>query len=116
MEISIYHNPNCSKSREALELVRRKSTKLNIIEYLSDPLNIKEIKSLLEALKVNAIDLIRKKEKCWEGLKLDSESGEVQIIKAMLENRELIERPIVVKGKNAAIGRPIENIINLLND
>ncbi|MGY8843908.1 MAG: arsenate reductase (glutaredoxin) [Gammaproteobacteria bacterium] len=114
MEITIYHNPNCSKSRAALELLRRKSYKLNVIEYLQSPLGEEDIKFLLKALNMKAIELVRRKEQSWACLGLQTESSETQIINAMLENRELIERPIVVNGSKAAIGRPMENIMTLL--
>ena len=114
MEITIYHNPNCSKSRKALELLRRKSYKLNVIEYLQSPLGEEDIKFLLKALNMKAIELVRRKEQSWACLGLQTESSETQIINAMLENRELIERPIVVNGSKAAIGRPMENIMTLL--
>ena len=114
MDITIYHNPNCSKSRAALELLRRKSDKFDVIEYLRSPLEEEDIKLLLKALNIKAIELVRRKEKSWESLGLSTESSEIQIINAMLENRELIERPIVISGCKAAIGRPIGNIIKLL--
>ena len=114
MEITIYHNPNCSKSRAALELLRRKSYKLNVIEYLQSPLGEEDIKFLLKALNMKAIELVRRKEQSWACLGLQTESSETQIINAMLENRELIERPMVVNGSKAAIGRPMENIMTLL--
>ena len=114
MEITIYHNPNCSKSRAALELLRRKSYKLNVIEYLQSPLGEEDIKFLLKALNMQAIELVRRKEQSWACLGLQTESSEIHIINAMLENRELIERPIVVNGSKAAIGRPMENIMTLL--
>jgi arsenate reductase len=116
MELTIYHNPSCTKSRAALELVRHKSAMLNIIEYLVDPLKEEDIKALLRVLKMEAMELVRTKEKCWADLGLHSKSSEKEIINAMLENRELIERPIVVNDGKAAIGRPIENIIKLLDD
>lgn len=116
MEITIYHNPNCSKSRKALELLRRKSYKLNVIDYLQSPLGEEDIKFLLKVLNMKAIELVRRKEKSWASLGLHTGSSEIQIINAMLENRELIERPIVINGCKAAIGRPIENIMTLLEN
>ena len=73
-----------------------------------------DIKFLLKALNMKAIELVRRKEQSWACLGLQTESSETQIINAMLENRELIERPIVVNGSKAAIGRPMENIMTLL--
>ena len=116
MELTIYHNPQFTKSRAALELVRHKSTMLNIIEYLVAPLKKEDIRALLRTLKMEAMELVRTKEKCWSDLGLHSKSSEEEIINAMLKNRELIERPIVVYDGKAAIGRPIENIIKLFCD
>ncbi len=113
-KITIYHNPRCSKSREALAILQEKNCLLETIEYLKTPLNASKIKTLLKQLQLNPIDIMRTKETCFSELGLSKKSTDAVLIKAMVENPILIERPIVSDGKKAVIGRPVENVLKLL--
>jgi arsenate reductase len=115
MSVVIYHNPRCSKSRETLELIRGKGIEPKIVEYLKTPPSAKELKSLVARLGIAPRDLIRKKEAPYKDLGLDDPKlSDDALIKAMVENPVLIERPIVVKGDKAALGRPPEAVLKIL--
>src|SRR5690242_12722633 len=109
-KITIYHNPRCSKSREALSILQDKRIDLKIVEYLKTPFNASQIKTLLKQLQLKPIDIIRTKEQCFSELDLSKTSTDAELIKAMAENPILIERPIVTDGKMAIIGRPPESV------
>ena len=113
-EFIIYHNPRCSKSREALEILQEKNCSFKIVEYLKEPLSELKIKVLLKQLQLTPIDIIRTKEKCFSEIGLSKTSTDVELIKAMVENPILLERPIITDGKKAVIGRPPENVLKLL--
>ena len=113
-KIIIYHNPRCSKSREALKILQEKNCSLAIIEYLKSPLSALQIKTLLKQLQLKPINIIRTKEKCFADLGLHETSADAELIKAMVENPILIERPIVTDGGKAVIGRPPENVLILM--
>jgi len=112
--MKIYHNPRCSKSRDSFNLLIEKGLDFETIEYLKTPLTKKELKDLLSKLNIPAKDLIRKGEKIFKDNYKGKEMTENQWIEAMLEFPKLIERPIIVKGNKAVIGRPIEKVIDLL--
>src|SRR3990167_4350062 len=114
-KITIYHNPRCSKSREALTILQEKNCSFEIVEYLKSPLSALQIKTLLKHLQLKPIGIIRTKEKCFADLGLHETSTDAELIKAMVENPILIERPIVTDGENAVIGRPPENVLKLWN-
>jgi arsenate reductase (glutaredoxin) len=115
MSVVIYHNPRCSKSRSALELLRGKGIEPTVIEYLKTPPGAKELKALLTRLGMKPRDLMRTKEPVYKELGLDaSRLSDDALIKAMAENPILIERPIVVKGDKAALGRPPEAVLKIL--
>jgi len=111
--MKIYHNPRCSKSRQTLEILRENGVEPNIIEYLETPPNIDELRDLLGKLGISARDLARKKESAAAGVDLAAAS-EDEIIAAMAANPVMIERPIVVAGNKAVLGRPPENVIALI--
>ena len=114
-DIKIWHNPSCSKSRAALELLENSKYDAQVIKYLENTPDANEIKEVLTMLKINARALMRTKEELYKELNLNDESlSEEALINAMTANPKLIERPIVIKDGQAAIGRPIENIIALL--
>lgn len=113
MEIKIYHNRRCSKSRQTLALLEKETTDFKIIEYLKDPLSFDEIKEIIEKLAIKPIDLIRKNEEIWRDNYKEKEMTDVEIIKAMEGNPKLIERPIVINEKNGIIGRPPEKVLSL---
>jgi len=112
--MKIYHNPRCSKSRDSFNLLTEKGVDFETIEYLKTPLTKKEVKDLLAKLNIPAKDLIRKVEAIFKENYKGKELTENQWIDAMVKYPKLIERPIVVKGKKAVIGRPIEKVIDLM--
>ncbi len=112
-QLRIYHNPRCSKSRQTLALLRQHNFEPEIIEYLKTPLTESDIKQLLIWLDCPASSLVRKKEATFKELNLES-ADERCLIKAMSTHPVLIERPIVVKGQRAIIGRPPENVLELI--
>ena len=106
----VYHNTRCSKSREACSVLEGKGIAFETIEYLKTPLNQKQLKELLKMLDIKAEALVRKSEPLFKQKYAGKKLSEVQWIKAMAENPVLIERPIIVKGDKAIIGRPIEKL------
>ena len=113
-EVTIYHNPRCSKSRQTLELLKEKSIEPEVVEYLKTPPNAAELKDILSKLGLSADELMRKKEAIYKELGLAGVSDENELITAMVNNPKLIERPIVIKGDKAAIGRPPELVLDIL--
>jgi arsenate reductase len=114
MANTLYHNPRCSKSRQAKQLLEDKDIEFETREYLKNPLSEKELKSLLSSLAINAHDLLRTKEAEYKELKLSKDSSETDIIEAMIKAPKLMERPIVVTSKGARIGRPTDAILEIL--
>ena len=113
-QIIIYHNTRCSKSRCALELVAKKTKHFAVVEYLMNPPSEKELESILKKLGLRAEQLIRKKEPLFKEKFEGKEFTDSQWIKIMAKNPILIERPIVIKGNKAVIGRPPENVNQIL--
>lgn len=115
MKITIYHNPRCSKSRQALDLLRKSGVEPSIVEYLKNPPGKQELKEILKRLGMEPRDLMRKMEAAYRENKLDDpELSRDQLIAALAEHPVLIERPIVVAGDKAVVGRPPEKILDLL--
>lgn len=113
--IIFYHNPRCSKSRMSLELLHEKGIEANIIEYLKTPPSQQQLTEILDLLKLEPRQLMRTQEAEYKDNKLDDESlSRDQLIQAMVKFPKLIERPIVVANGKAAIGRPPENILEIL--
>lgn len=112
--MKIYHNPRCSKSRDSYNLLTDKGLNFETVEYLKTPLTREELKDILAKLNIPAKDLIRKGENDFKVNFMGKELSEDQWIDAMLTYPKLIERPIIVKGDKAVIGRPIEKVINLI--
>jgi arsenate reductase (glutaredoxin) len=113
--VQIYHNPRCSKSRQTLALIEEKNIHPEIILYLNDIPTIETLKLLLSKLGISARDLLRKSEQEYKDLNLRDDSlSEAYLIEKMAQHPKLIERPIVVKGKHAVLGRPPENVLELL--
>jgi len=114
--ITIWHNPRCGKSRDGLKLLDEKGVKYELFEYLKQPISIQDIKNLISMLGISDVrEMLRTKEKEYKELHLDdSEKTQEDIIYTVMKNPKLIERPIVIKDNKAVIGRPIENIIELL--
>ena len=113
MSVTIYHNPRCNTSRRTLALLREKGVEPNIIEYLKTPYTAIQLKQLLGQLKMPASKLLRKKEAAAAGID-PSKLSEDQVIAAMVENPIIVERPIVVSGNKAALGRPPEAVLAVL--
>ncbi len=114
--IKIWHNQKCSKSRATLELLEKNSCEAEVINYLENTPSIEEIKEVLTMLKMEARSLMRVKETLYSELNLDDSTlSQDDLIKAMNTNPSLIERPVVIKDGKAAIGRPIENIVELIS-
>ena len=113
--VTLYHNPRCSKSRAALGLLRDKGVEPEVILYLETPPTAKSLKALLVKLGISARDLLRKGEDAYKELNLvDEKLSEAALIKAMVENPKLIERPIAINGDKAVVGRPPENVLTIL--
>ena len=112
--VKIWHNPRCSKSRAAAALLEEKGVDAEVVKYLDNPPTKEELKEMLKMLAISARELMRTKEDIYKELDLKNENDEDKLIEAMVSNPKLIERPIVVKDGKAVIGRPIENIVELL--
>jgi len=113
-DVKIWHNPRCSKSRNAAALLEERGVEAEVVKYLETPPSREEIVEVLKMLGISARELMRTKEDIYKTLNLKEESDEEKLIDALAENPKLIERPVVIKDGKAAIGRPIENIIALL--
>ena len=110
----IYHNPRCSKSRQALGILRENAEEPDVVEYLKEPLGQSELGALLQRLKVPAHNLLRTKEDEYTELGLSPDTSEEDIRTAISHHPILLERPIVVKGRRAVIARPPELVEELL--
>lgn len=113
-EITILHNPRCSKSRNALQLLEEKKCDINIIQYLDKTPSKEELKNIIKLLGIKPSELLRKGEDAYKELALKDEQDEDKIVDAMIAHPKLIERPIVIKDNKAVIGRPIENVEELI--
>ena len=112
--IKIYHNSRCRKSREALEILRTNNSEFEITEYLKDNLTKSQLQDLIKKLGINPIELVRKNEQIWKENFKNKKLNSDAIIQILSDNPKLIERPIVELNDKAIIGRPPENVINLL--
>ena len=113
MPVTIYHNPRCNTSRKALALLREQGIEPEIVEYLKTPPSAAELKTILGRLKMPAAKLLRRKEAAAAGIDPRSLSEDA-LIAAMVKNPIVIERPIVVSGGKAALGRPPEALLGVL--
>ena len=114
-EVTIYHNPRCSKSRQTLQLLEQHGIQPQVHLYLRDALSVAQLKQLLRQLGFNsARELMRSKEAIFAELKLNDASSEAELLAAMANHPQLIERPIVVVGDRAKLGRPPEAVLDLL--
>jgi arsenate reductase len=114
MKPRIYHNPRCSKSRQTMQLLEEHNIAPEVIEYLKTPPTKGELEEILKLLKMEPRELMRTKEKEYKELGLADESlSRDELIQAMLDHPKLIERPIVISGGKAAIGRPPEKVLEL---
>ena len=112
--MKIYHNPRCSKSRQGLAILQDAQVEPEIINYIKNPITFTELKDILQKLAIPSIDLVRKNEAIWKENFKNKELSENDVIEAMITYPKLIERPIVINGEAAVIGRPPEKIKELL--
>lgn len=112
--ITIYHNPRCSKSRQGLQILEASGKNFNIVKYLDEQLNEAELTSIISKLGINPTDLVRKNEAIWKSDYKGKMLTDKQIIAAMVKHPKLIERPIVINGNKAVVGRPPEAILNII--
>ena len=112
--IKIYHNPRCAKSRQGLKLLENSGQSFGIIKYLNEPLSKNNLEEIINLLGIKPIALVRKNEAIWKSdYKGQSLTG-TEIVQAMVKHPKLIERPVVVNGTKAIIGRPPENILSII--
>lgn len=115
MSLTIYHNPRCSKSREALRLIEERGIRPKVVRYLDTPPDAPTLDSLLRLLGLEPRELMRRKEPEYQGLGLDDPTlSRDALIAAMVAHPRLIERPIVLKDGKAILGRPPERVLDLL--
>lgn len=115
MTITIYHNPRCAKSRQALALLRERGVEPKIVEYLSAPPGAAELKRIVKMLGIGPRALMRRQEPEYKAQGLQApELTDDQLIAAMAQTPKLIERPIVIKGNKAALGRPPDHVLEVL--
>ncbi len=112
--ISIYHNPRCSKSREGLAILENEKVNFQVIKYMDQLLSIEELKEIVRLLKIQPLELVRINESIWKENFKSLELSDVDIIAAMAKHPQLIERPIVINGTKAVIGRPPQRILEVL--
>lgn len=112
--IKIYHNPRCTKSRQGLALLDEKNVSYEVFKYLDTPLDNKELSEIIEKLGIPPIELIRKNEAIWKSDFKGKDLTDEELIEAMVKHPKLIERPIVINGRNAVIGRPTAKILEIL--
>lgn len=112
--IQIYHNPRCTKSRQGLALLEEAKVDFEIIKYLDTPVQKEELEEIISLLNIAPIQLVRKTEAIWKENFKGKELNDAEIIAAMVEFPKLIERPIVINGNKAVIGRPTEKISGIL--
>ncbi|MFC3150545.1 arsenate reductase (glutaredoxin) [Litoribrevibacter euphylliae] len=113
--VTIYHNPRCSKSRQTLQLLEEQGITPEVRLYLQDAPSAQELQEVLHKLGISARELLRTKEQEYKDLELkDAAKSDDDIINAMISHPKLIERPIVIKGEQARIGRPPEQVLEIL--
>lgn len=116
MSVVIYHNPRCSKSRQTLELLEQNGVTPEVVKYLETPLNVDELKALYAQLGFSSVrEMMRTKESEYKELGLGEDSvSDEQLFEAMVKNPKLFERPVVVANGKAKIGRPPEQVLDIL--
>ncbi|WP_282122347.1 arsenate reductase (glutaredoxin) [Algibacter mikhailovii] len=112
--IQIYHNNRCSKSRSGLQILEESGKNFEIVKYLENIPTFDELKTLIDQLGMPPIDLVRKNEAVWKSDYKGKDLSDSDIIEAMIKNPKLIERPIVINGNKAVIGRPPEKILDII--
>lgn len=112
--IKIYHNPRCSKSRQGVTLLEKSGKDFEIVKYLDDVFTTDQLKTIIDTLGIKPIDVVRKNEAVWKSDYKGKNLSDDQVIEAMVKHPKLIERPIVVNGNRAVIGRPTETILEII--
>ncbi|MBE9490213.1 MAG: arsenate reductase (glutaredoxin) [Bacteroidetes bacterium] len=112
--IKIYHNNRCSKSRCGLDILEKSGKSFEVIKYLEDTLSYSELKGIIDLLGINPIQLVRKNEAIWKEKYKDQDFSDSELIEIMIKNPKLIERPIIINGNKAVIGRPPETILGII--
>jgi len=112
--IEIYHNPRCSKSRKGLQILEQTGKDFKIIKYLEDTPNFQKLNKIIKLLKIKPIELVRENEKIWKEHIKNSNLSDNELIKIMVKHPNLIERPIVINGNKATIGRPPSKILEII--
>lgn len=110
----IYHNPRCSKSRQGLEILTKSGKPFEVVKYLDNNLSVEALKEIVALLNINPIDLVRKNEAIWKSDFKGKTLTDSETIEAMVNHPKLIERPIVISGNKAVIGRPPERILEII--
>ena len=113
--IQIYHNSRCGKSRNCLAFVENSKKEFEVINYLINPPSFEELSDIIKKLNIRPIELVRQKEKIWIENFKDQKMNDEQIIQAMISNPILIERPIVIVGNKAIIGRDLERVSEFIS-
>lgn len=112
--IEIYHNPRCSKSREAVKYLEQSNIAFKIIKYLDQPPSYDELSDIIKKLGINPMELVRTNEAVWKENYKGKELSDKQLIQAMIENPKLIQRPIVINAEKAVVARPTDKIEKIL--
>ena len=112
--IKIFHNNRCRKSREGIEILEQSGKDFEVVKYLENTPSKQELTTIIDLLGITPIDLIRKKEPIWKSDFKGRALSNDAIIEAMIKHPKLIERPIVINGKQAVIGRPPSQILDIL--
>ena len=113
--MKIYHNNRCKKSRETLKIIQEKGINIQIIEYLKDKLNVREVEEIIKKLGINPIDLVRKNELIWKENYKGKTLTDKEVIKILVNNPKLIQRPIVINSEKGVLGRPPEKVLSIIN-
>ena len=113
--IQIYHNSRCGKSRNCLAFVENSKKEFEVINYLINPPSFEELSDIIEKLNIKPIELVRQKEKIWIENFKDQKMNDEQIIQAIISNPILIERPLVIMGNKAIIGRDLEKVAEFIS-
>ena len=112
--IKIYHNPRCSKSRQAVELLENSGKKFETVKYLDAKFTCESLGEVLQLLNITPIELVRKNEKIWKENFKETPLSDAEIISIMVNHPKLIERPIVINKNKAIIGRPTSDILSII--
>ncbi len=112
--MKIYYNPRCSKCRETLKLIESKGKTAEIVDYLNHPPTLETLQNIIKVLGIKPEELLRKKETVFIEKYKGKKLSDMELLEAMIQNPQLIERPIVIDGNSAIIGRPPERVLELL--